>query len=297
MRGLTPGERRSGLAGLILIAALLLLPALLPTPQFEARLFSEGWGASLFIDPELCSTPGQLILLPKTATQASGLDRLALAARYLAWGLLLPALALAAVLHRAGLRRRPGMALVLLYGLAPGEFAATLAPAFARLRLNIAEMWMAHGRFDETDFFLLDTLSLAFWLGGFALLAGGGSLLCVRGAARLTGLAWRHLATALLPMGGILLLLGLTENTALYLRAEGIALARLPFWRAGLIAAGLWISWRRIGQSLAGCARIAPWPRRCARACLARLLLHLPLAFALLYAFAMYFHWSQHDHV
>jgi hypothetical protein len=76
-------------------AVLVALPAFLPHPGPEARLFSGGWGASSFIDPNFCVTPieGQpprLALQDKAPAVAGWHERLVLLAQYLFWGVWWP---------------------------------------------------------------------------------------------------------------------------------------------------------------------------------------------------------------
>lgn len=76
-------------------AVLVALPAFLPQPNPEARLFSGGWGASSFIDPNLCITPNEgapprLALQDKAPSVAAWHERLVLLAQYLFWGIWWP---------------------------------------------------------------------------------------------------------------------------------------------------------------------------------------------------------------
>lgn len=70
---------------LVLVA----LPAFLPHPHPEARLFSSDFGASSAIDPNLCTT-GMQTPTDKTAYIACWQDRLVLLAQYLFWGVWWP---------------------------------------------------------------------------------------------------------------------------------------------------------------------------------------------------------------
>lgn len=279
------------------VLALLALPALLPAPQFEARLFSDGWGAASYTDPNFCVTPeagqaARTILFPKAPAAAQVLDRLSLAAQYLAWGLLLPFLALAAVFHRRGGARHPGGLIFGLLGIAPAWFQWTLNPACVDLRQWLAEAWLARWPLRESQFVILDGGALALWLAGGALLAGGASFVAIRAAARLVGLDWRRLARDLVPVAGILLFLGLTQTTALYLRGEGAHLDWLPGFRAALLvlagAASGWLGLSRIVTVGTGGT---------ARKVAACLLWAVPLALAAAHGWAMYFHWIDRYHV
>lgn len=74
---------------------LVVVPAFLPLPGPEARLFSGDMGASSFIDPSLCVTPedGGAAAMPiqdKTPTAAPWNERLVLLAQYLFWGVWWP---------------------------------------------------------------------------------------------------------------------------------------------------------------------------------------------------------------
>ncbi len=71
-------------------AVLVVLPAFLPQPDPEARLFSSDLGASSFVDPEYCTTDGQMAMQDKPPYVASWHERLTLAAQYLFWGLWWP---------------------------------------------------------------------------------------------------------------------------------------------------------------------------------------------------------------
>jgi hypothetical protein len=71
-------------------AVLVALPAILPHPGPEARLFSSDFGASSFIDPNYCVTPGQMAIQDKAPTVAAWYERLVLLAQYLFWGVWWP---------------------------------------------------------------------------------------------------------------------------------------------------------------------------------------------------------------
>lgn len=71
-------------------AVLVVLPAFLPHPNPEARLFSTDFGAASFVDPEYCTTPGTLALQDKAPTVAAWHERLVLLAQYLFWGVWWP---------------------------------------------------------------------------------------------------------------------------------------------------------------------------------------------------------------
>ena len=70
---------------LVLVA----LPAFLPHPHPEARLFSSDFGASSAIDPNLCATGAQSPV-DKAAYAACWRDRMVLLAQYLFWGVWWP---------------------------------------------------------------------------------------------------------------------------------------------------------------------------------------------------------------
>lgn len=274
---------------------LLLLPLLLPAPQFEARLFSDGWGAASTIDPNFCMTqiegqPPRLALFPKMPAVAHVLDRFALATHYLAWGLLLPVAALLTTL-RYGAHAQPLMIFGLL-GVAPAWFQWTLNPAFVGLRQCLAEAWLARWPLLESQFIWLDGIALFLWLAGGALLAGGVVFAATWGAARLVDLDWRRLARDLVPLAGILLFLGLTQTTALYLRGEGANLDGLPGLRAALLVLAVggsgWLGARTLVKLGAGGA---------AKQAAALLLWGVPLALAAAHGWAMYFHWIDRYHV
>ena len=69
---------------------LVVLPAFLPPPNPEARLFSSDFGASSFVDPAVCATPGDLPVRDKPPHAAAWHERLTLAAQYLFWGVWWP---------------------------------------------------------------------------------------------------------------------------------------------------------------------------------------------------------------
>lgn len=71
-------------------AVLVVLPAFLPHPNPEARLFSSDFGAASFIDPNFCTTPGEMALQDKAPTVAAWHERLVLLAQYLFWGVWWP---------------------------------------------------------------------------------------------------------------------------------------------------------------------------------------------------------------
>ena len=74
---------------------LVVVPAFLPPPGAEARLFSGDMGAASFVDPAACITPadGQsatLLLQDKPPTVARWHERLVLLAQFLFWGIWWP---------------------------------------------------------------------------------------------------------------------------------------------------------------------------------------------------------------
>ncbi len=99
----------------------------------------------------------------------------------------------------------------------------------------------------------LDGLVLVLYVLGAAAAFGLSAGLCVALAARAceTRFDWarfHHFAQALIPVAGCGVFLGLSSLTVTMLRAEGVVLPFLGFFRASLlIAAGLWslwLSWR-----------------------------------------------------
>jgi hypothetical protein len=79
----------------VFYAVLVALPAFLPHPNPEARLFSGDMGASSFIDPDYCIAPAdgqapRLALQDKAPTVALWHERLVLLAQYLFWGVWWP---------------------------------------------------------------------------------------------------------------------------------------------------------------------------------------------------------------
>ncbi|WP_242477759.1 hypothetical protein [Rubrivivax gelatinosus] len=276
---------------LALLMLAIVLPVVLPQPQAELRLFSDGWGAASFMAGEVCSPDdaGGLAapdaVLPKPAARADAGDRALLALRYLAWGLMVPVLLPALALQRRVREQQALLLVATLYGLAPAWFQSTLNPGFVALRQALAEFWLARWPMQPSDFAWLDGLSFAAWMTAGAAI---GAAVCavLTAAGRLAGCDRRALARSLLPLAGVLLVLGLTQPTALYLRGEGLALDWLPSARAALLAAGLcWTSW--LGARVIGAAPRAGWPGRAA----AFALWLLPVALACLHVWAMYFHW------
>lgn len=72
-------------------AVLVALPAFLPHPDPEARLFSTDFGASSFIDPEYCATDGRVAPTKEMKPYAAQWhERLVLLAQYLFWGVWWP---------------------------------------------------------------------------------------------------------------------------------------------------------------------------------------------------------------
>lgn len=72
-------------------ALLVVLPAFLPHPQAEARLFSGGWGAASYVDAAQCtSTDCNEPLQAKAPYVAQWYERLVLLAQYLFWGVWWP---------------------------------------------------------------------------------------------------------------------------------------------------------------------------------------------------------------
>ena len=83
----------------IFYLALVAVPAFLPHPHPEARLFSSDLGASSFIDPEFCTTDGAAAPpQDKTPHIAQWRDRLVLLAQYLFWGVWWPFVILSVML-------------------------------------------------------------------------------------------------------------------------------------------------------------------------------------------------------
>lgn len=75
----------------VFYAVLVVLPAFLPHPNPEARLFSSDFGAASFVDPEVCATDGSApAAQDKTPYAAKWHERLVLLAQYLFWGVWWP---------------------------------------------------------------------------------------------------------------------------------------------------------------------------------------------------------------
>jgi hypothetical protein len=72
-------------------ALLVVVPAFLPHPDPEARLFSSDFGAASFVDPNLCAADGSMPAAQEKAPYvAHWHERLVLAAQYLFWGVWWP---------------------------------------------------------------------------------------------------------------------------------------------------------------------------------------------------------------
>lgn len=284
----------------VLVALLLVvIVAGLPAAHPEVRLFSDGWGAASWVDPALCLTPGDggatsapTALFAKPPAAAAASDRLTLALRYLAVGVLLPLLALAVVLHPLSPARHPAWLAFGLLGFAPAWLQWSLNPAFVSLRQWLAEAWLARWPLEETQLAWLDGIALSLWLAGGTLLGGGAILALTRLAAHLAELDWRDLARGLIPLAAVLVLLGLTQPTALYLRGEGLPLDWLPGLRVALLALAIGESLRQGGLVI---ARVGA--RNTARRIAAWMVWLLPSALFALHGWAMYFHWTNRYHV
>ncbi|MDO8933123.1 MAG: 4Fe-4S binding protein, partial [Rhodocyclaceae bacterium] len=75
----------------VFYALLVVVPAFLPHPNPEARLFSADFGAASFVDPNFCATDGSLpAAQEKPPYAATGYDRAVLLAQYLFWGVWWP---------------------------------------------------------------------------------------------------------------------------------------------------------------------------------------------------------------
>src|SRR5690606_18201605 len=126
--------------------------------------------------------------------------------------------------------------ILLLYGvigMAMGAFQWTLSPSFIALKQTLAEWLVEHGQpwllqaaapwwllthYPQLNdaFTWLDGLGICLYLGGSALLLGGGLHLLLHAGARLAGRSLqftRHLALCLVPTGAAGLFLGLSATT------------------------------------------------------------------------------------
>lgn len=119
--------------------------------------------------------------------------------------------------------------------------------ALMLLEGGVAPWWLLTHEPHANDMFSwLDGAAIVGYIGAGALLAGGGSWLALRAAARLlhdatTG--WATLAMALIPLGGVSLFVGLSQLTLTQLRAEGLLLPAAGALRVLLLAgASVWSS-------------------------------------------------------
>lgn len=275
-------------AGAWLLLALAVVLAVLPSPPPEVRLFSDGWGASSFVEGEVCApdqAPAASSVLPKPPLQASATDRLALAARYLAWGLLLPSLLPAALLSHTVRRRHAGATHVFLFGLAPVYFQWGANPGFVSLRQVMAEFWLERWPMEPGQEAWLDAAALGAWmLAGLAV--GFVSWRWLAALARRGDVPGERASVVVLPMGVTMLILGLTEPAAAYLRGEGVILTLLPWLRALMLAVAL----LTCVALAARCMRRAPG---CGGLGLLPAAWMFPVAMGLAHGWAMYFHWAD----
>lgn len=148
-----------------------------------------------------------------------------------------------------------------LLGVATGAFHWSMSPWFVEAKQVLAEWLVAHQWWwalaTDIPWFLLthypENNDIFSWLDGFMILAyiaatasviGGGTLLASAAAAFLsdgTRGRWRVQALALLPLGGVSVIVGLSMLTVTLLRGEGLQLAWISLSRLLLLGgAGLW---------------------------------------------------------
>jgi polyferredoxin len=74
----------------VFYAVLVVLPAFLPPPNPETRLFSSDFGAASFVDPAVCTASDEVPVQDKPPYVGAWHERLVLAAQYLFWGVWWP---------------------------------------------------------------------------------------------------------------------------------------------------------------------------------------------------------------
>ncbi len=145
-------------------------------------------------------------------------------------------------------------------GLATGSFQWSASPWFVSLKQTAAAWLVEHDAYlllqadapwwlltnypaVNDTFTWLDGLCLLLYIGAYTAVIGGLALAGLKLAEALLkqpGFRWR-LALALIPLGGISIVLGLSMLTLSHLSAEGLSLAWVPALRATLlVAAVLW---------------------------------------------------------
>jgi hypothetical protein len=161
------------------------------------------------------------------------------------------------------------------------------------LRQAIAGGLVEHLPITERGLAWVDGATVLLWLGGSALILGGSTFASIRAVAHLTGLEWRSLARQLWPLAAVTVFLGLTMDTAQFLRGEGVASGQA--WAAARAAMLL----LALGATAAAGSRtiLAMCTLPVLNRVAATLLWLVPLALVGINGWLVHFHWTSRFHV
>jgi hypothetical protein len=173
-----------------------------------------------------------------------------------------------------------------MLGVALGAFQWSASPWFVAMKQTAAEwlvnreiwwaldtpgQWWLFTHYPEANdaFTWLDGGLLLTYIGGEALLLGGGIRLCLGLAAQAARLPWTRLAMTLIPLAGLSVFVGLSLLTTSQLGGEGIVLPWAnPVRLTLLVLAALWgvvMAWRlariagALGVGLAAALPLLAW--------------------------------------